>query len=69
MDTGETESDPVIRDSRADKGSREYKDSRADKGSREYKDSRADKGSREYKDSRADDRRADLRKEVPYGGI
>ena len=57
MDTGETESDPVIRDSRADKGSR------ADK------DSRADKGSREYKDSRADDRRADLRKEVPYGGI
>ena len=57
MDTGETESDPVIRDSRADKDSREYKDSRADKGSREYKD------------SRADDRRADLRKEVPYGGI
>ena len=45
MDTGETESDPVIRDSRADKDSREYKD------------------------SRADDRRADLRKEVPYGGI
>ena len=57
MDTGETESDPGIRDSRADKDSREYKDSRADKGSREYKD------------SRADDRRADLRKEVPYGGI
>ena len=51
MDTGETESDPVIRDSRADKGSR------------------ADKDSREYKDSRVDDRRADLRKEVPYGGI
>ena len=45
MNTDETESDPVIRDSRADKGSR------------------ADK------DSRADDRRADLRKEVPYGGI
>ena len=39
MDTGETESDPVIRDSRADK------------------------------ESRADDRKADLRKEVPYGGI